>query len=76
MFELSNAGNIANVGQSFDVFTRGGLFAGIVAESFKTNTCKVYFDSNCSKGSARKFASVQAALDFIHARRVGKGWRV
>ena len=76
MFELSNAGGIANVGRSFDVFTRNGKFAGVVAECFKKGFCTVYFDSNCVKGSARKFTTVQAALDFIYARRISKGWGV
>ena len=37
---------------------------------------RVYFDSNASRGSARKFADKIAALEFIYQRRVKKGWSV
>ena len=74
MLELVNAGGTKE-GQAFDVFTRHGNYAGIITEKYGKH-CSVYFDSNCSRGSARKFPSVQDAAEFIIARRVKKGWRV
>lgn len=73
-YSLDLAGHIAGVGQSFDVRTRGGAFAGIVSERFESGKCKVYFNRTATRGSARKFSSVQEAVGFIHARRVKKGW--
>lgn len=74
MLELVNAGG-NKTGQSFDVFTRQGLYAGMIVEDYAKG-CKVYFDSNCSRGSARKFATAQIAAQFIVDRRIKKGWRV
>ncbi len=74
MFELSNAG-ADKTGRSFDIFTRNGKFAGMICESYKRG-CTVYFDSNATRGSKRVFPNVAAALDYIHARRVKKGWSV
>ncbi len=73
-YSLELAGHIKNLGQSFDVRTKGGAFAGVVSERFKTGDVKVYFNGSATRGSARKFASVQEAINFIHARRVKKGW--
>ena len=73
-YSLDLAGHIKGVGQSFEVRTQGGAFAGIVSERFKTGACKVWFNSTATRGSARKFSSVQEAVNFIHARRVKKGW--
>lgn len=74
MFELSNAGGNKS-GQAFDLFTSKGKFAGIIVETYGKG-CKVYFDSNCGRGSKRVFQSIEAALDFIYARRIKKGWSV
>ena len=74
MLELVQAGG-TKAGQSFDTFTRQGLYAGIVVETYGKG-CKVYFDSNCSKGSARTFPTIDAAAGFIVGRRIAKGWRV
>ena len=76
MFSIENSGFIKNVGQSFEVSTRSGAFAGIISESFKTGAVKVWFNTTATKGSARKFASINEALSFIYSRRVSKGWRV
>lgn len=73
-YALDLAGHVKGVGQSFEVRTKGGAFAGIVSERFKSGTCKVWFNTTATRGSARKFASVQDAVNFIHARRVSKGW--
>jgi hypothetical protein len=72
MLELVNAGG-NKTGQAFDLFTRHGKYAGMIVQDYAKG-CKVYFDSNCSKGSARTFATVQAAADFIVTRRIKKGW--
>ena len=73
-YSLDLCGHIKNVGQSFEVTTKGGAFAGIVSERFKTGTVKVWFNTTATRGSARKFTSIQEALEFIHSRRVKKGW--
>ena len=74
MLELVNAGG-DKTGQSFDVFTRHGGYAGMICETFGKRVT-VYFDSNCSRGSKRNFPSVQDAAAFIIDRRIKKGWRV
>ena len=74
-YSLDSAGYVHNLGQSWQVHTKSGAFAGIVSERFKTGLVKVYFNGNCTKGSARKFTSVQQALEFIHARRIKKGFK-
>ena len=74
MFALTSAGATKD-GRSFDVHTKGGAFAGIVAEHYGRGV-KVYFNTNATRGSARTFTDIPAALDFIHARRIKKGWRV
>jgi hypothetical protein len=70
MFELSNAGI-----DSHDVFTRTGKFAGVIASSPRGHY-SVYFDSNCVRGSARKFATTLDAVEYIYQRRMKKGWSV
>ena len=72
-YALELAGHIKDVGQSFEVRTKGGAFAGIISERFKTGVVQVYFNTTATKGSARKFRSIQEALNFIHDRRVKKG---
>ena len=57
---------------SYDVRTRGGAYAGIIAEQ-AAGHCKVYFNSDATLGSARKFASIEDALNFIHQRREKRG---
>lgn len=63
-------------GRSFDATTRTGAFAGIIAENYKTGVVRVYFNSTATKGSARKFRSIQEAAGYIIERRIKKGWRV
>jgi hypothetical protein len=74
MLALDYAGADKNA-QAFDVFTRHGAFAGVIVERYGKG-CKVYFNSNCTKGSGRIFSNVHAAADYIIARRIKKGWRV
>jgi len=62
--------------KSFDVWTAGNGFAGVIAWQPKSDTYKVYFNSTCSRGSKRRFGSVDEAIEFIRERRVKKGWRV
>lgn len=69
MFCLEYAGP-----EAFDVKTRRGAFCGIIV---KKATCwRVYFNMTGTKGSARKFPSAEAAIAFIVARRLKKGWAV
>lgn len=76
IYGLERAGHINGVGQSFEVWTKRGAFAGIVTEQFKTGTVRVWFNSTATRGSARKFTSIEGALDFIHARRIKKGMSI
>lgn len=75
MLQLEYAGH-TQAGQSFDVRTQRGAFAGIISESFKTGTARVFFNMTATRGSARKFPSAAAALAYIYDRRVKKGWAV
>lgn len=59
---------------AYDVKTQSGAFAGIIAEH--KDHARVYFSSNATRGSQRKFADIQAALTYIVERRKSKGWRV
>lgn len=69
MFSLTEAGI-----KSFDVHTRRGAFAGVIAWNQKRDDYAVYFNSNCTRGSKRRFESVQDAVSFIRDRRIKKGW--
>lgn len=63
-------------GQAFDVRTKRGSFAGIISENFRSGIVRVYFNSSATRGSARKFESINAALDYIIERRQKKGWGI
>lgn len=58
---------------SFDVRSKTGAYAGIISWNGDKGFAKVYFNGNATRGSARKFPSIEAAMDFIHARRVKRG---
>jgi hypothetical protein len=58
---------------AYDVRTPKGTFAGVISDQ-KGGYVRVYFNSTATKGSKRKFADRSEALEFIHARRVKKGW--
>jgi hypothetical protein len=68
MWMLSQAGI-----EAFDVTAKSGAYRGLVVRKPKGHWV-VYFDSNASRGSARKFPSVEAALEFMADRRAKKGW--
>lgn len=73
MLQLENAGS--HQGKfAYDVKTPSGAFAGLIAEH--NDYVRVYFNSNATRGSQRKFADVPAALAYIVERRQKKGWRV
>jgi len=72
---LEDCGGDKN-GRAFDVRTRGGAFAGIISERYSTGIVQVYFNSSCTKGSQRKFRSVNEAAEFMVARRIKKGYAV
>lgn len=73
MLQLEEAGI-----ESFAVFTKANRFAGVIAMQPRKSGkfWSVYFDSNCVRGSARRFPSVEAAVAFIYDRRVKKGFSV
>lgn len=56
---------------SYDLRTRSGTYAGLVCPR-KDGTYRVYFNSTATRGSARKFPSLDAALAFVVARRIQK----
>lgn len=70
MFCLDHAGI-----NCFDVTTQRGAFCGVIAQS-KRGDWRVFFNMTASKGSARRFATPELAISFIHDRRVRKGWSV
>lgn len=70
MFALSHAGINA-----FDITTRRGAFCGIVAQTTKGDW-KVFFNMTATKGSQRRFPSIEDAVKFVYDRRVKKGWGV
>lgn len=59
--------------QSFDVRCKSGAYAGVISDQ-ADGTVKVYFNSNCTRGSKRKFSSRQDAITFIHQRREKRGF--
>jgi hypothetical protein len=71
MFSLDYAGP-----NSFEVRTRRNGFAGLIAHQPVKGDFKVYFNDTATRGSARRFATVEDAVQFIHARRVKKGWGI
>lgn len=74
MFAVEKIGG-DETGTAYDIRTRRGGFAGVV--SVKTDgTARVYFNSNATRGSARKFTNITVALDYIYDRRIKKGWGV
>lgn len=63
-------------GKSWEVsIPSTGQFAGIVSERYGKSV-RVWFNGSATRGSQRKFASVDEAVKFIHDRRVKKGWTV
>lgn len=60
--------------KSYDVHTSRGGFAGVIAWNPKRDDYAVYFNSTCSRGSKRRFKTVNDAVQFIRDRRIKKGW--
>ena len=56
---------------AYDVRTRNGAYAGIIIE--RKGWVQLGFDGRANRTSARKFASISAALDYMHARRERRG---
>jgi hypothetical protein len=69
MYQLFEAGR-----EAFDVFTKSNRFACVLVRQPKGHW-SLYWNSNATRGSARKFATAPAAIEFMHARRVAKGWK-
>jgi hypothetical protein len=74
MFGLETAANATGL-PAFTIHTRRGGFAGYVTSN-KDGRWDVWFNANCTKGSKRKFPSVDAAILYIRDRRIKKGWGV
>jgi len=73
-FSLTDTG-WTREGRSFQVDTKSGYFAGMITENFKTKVVRVYFNGNCTKGSAVKFSSIAAACEYLVARRIKKNFK-
>lgn len=54
---------------AFDVFTKEGRFAGLLVTK-ADGTVRHRYNDTGSKGSAKKFPSLAAALENIHTRRM------
>lgn len=74
MFALEYAGS-TETGRALEVRTAAGAFAGMVVENYG-KAVRVYFNDTATRGSKRKFESIPHALNFIHDRRVKKGWSI
>lgn len=70
MFSLTEAGINA-----FDVTNRRGGFCGIISQTTRGDW-RVFFNFTATKGSARRFATPEAAIEFIYNRRIKRGWAV
>lgn len=74
-FALEYAGHDSKTSSfAYDLKTRGGVYAGTIVETPKGT--RVYFNSTATRGSARRFANVQAASEYMYQRRIKKGWGV
>jgi len=58
--------------EAFDVTAKSGAYRGLVVKKPQGHWA-VYFDSNATRGSARKFPTIQSALAFMAERRAKKG---
>ena len=63
VYSLNNAGI-----ECWDVFTKTGRFAGLIVTK-KDGTLRHYYNSECTKGSSRKFSTINDALDNISKRQ-------
>ena len=66
IYSLSDAGI-----RCWDVFTKQGRFAGLIVTK-KDGTFRHYYDMNGTKGSARKFKTIEEALDNVRNRRAAR----
>ena len=67
MYQLIECGK-----EAFDVFTKSNRFACILIRKPKGHWV-LYWNTNATRGSARKFATAIEAIDFMHNRRSNKG---
>lgn len=58
--------------EAFDVTAKSGAYRGMIVRQPKGHWA-VYFDSNGTRGSARKFPDISAAIEFMFDRRLKKG---
>jgi len=68
MYELESVGINA-----FEVFTKSGRFACMMVQKPGGHHV-LYWNTNSSRGSARKFKTQSEAIEFMHQRRIQKGW--
>jgi hypothetical protein len=70
MFSLTDAGINA-----FDLHNSRKSYCGTIAQS-KKGDWRVFFNMTATKGSQRRFPTIQDAVAFIRDRRIKKGWGV
>lgn len=56
----------------FDTYTRKGNYSCLIIE--KPAGVHVYWNGDATRGTKRVFATISEALEFMHTRRVKKGW--
>lgn len=66
-YALEPAGNYKGR-ESFDLITKTGAFAGVIADA-ADGTVRAYFNFDGTRGSKRRFASRAAAIEYLHQRR-------
>jgi hypothetical protein len=67
MYQIDSAGI-----ECFDVRTKSGAYCGIVVK--RPRGWVWFWNSTATRGSKRLFNSVSDAIEFMHNRRVSKGW--
>ena len=64
----------SKIGRSWEMtIPKTGQFVGIITERFG-KPFKVWFNANATRGSLRKFQTMDDAVAFIHNRRIQRGW--
>lgn len=74
IYGLSGAGE-TQLARAFDVTTRRGNYAGLIVETYGRGV-KVFWNDTATRGSARNFSSIPDAIEFLHQRRLRRGFTV
>lgn len=60
--------------EAFEIWTKSNRFCGVVAQHPTKGHHTLYWNSTATRGSKRKFKTRQEAIEFMHQRRIKKGW--